>query len=200
MPSWSGRNPPIPLVVSPGAAHPSNPHPVPASDHSRRRPLHTHDAQNMAPLNTGLPTDSHSRGHHRSISHPFTSPFTGMGKKRDKAGPKYTTWDSDSDSDVTVPTQPTSASPRKETKGGQGNEMTEGKCQTCNSTVRWPRNSQVFRCTSCLMITDLEAESPKDVKSPSSLEHGDQARGARIRDPAGQASSVLSPHEPKPGI
>ena len=160
MSSWSGRNPPILPITSPGTALPSNPHAVPALDHSRRRPSHTQDAPNMAPLNTGLPTGSHRHGHHRSISHPFASPFTGKGKKRDKAGPKYTTWDSDSDSDVTVPTQPTSSSPRKEARAVQGNELTEGKCQTCNSTVRWPRNSHVFRCTSCLMVTDLEAESP----------------------------------------
>ncbi|KAJ5121899.1 hypothetical protein N7448_003032 [Penicillium atrosanguineum] len=199
MPSWSGRNPPILPIASPSTALPSTPHTVPASDHSQRRPSHTHNAPNMVPLNTSLHTGSHRRGHHRSISHPFTSPFTGIAKKRDKAGPKYTTWESDSDSDVTVPTQPNSASPRKEAKVGQGNELTEGKCQTCNSTVRWPRNSHVFRCTSCLMVTDLEAESPKDLKSPGALENEDRARGARKRDPAEQ-DSVLSPHEPKPDI
>lgn len=202
MPSWSGRNPPIPPISSPGfAALPSNPPSVPASEHSRRRPSQTHDAPNMAPLNTSLPTGPHRRGHHRSISHPFSSPFTGIGKKREKAGPKYSTWDSDSDSDdITYAAQPTSSSPRKEPKGGHGNEMTEGKCQTCNSTVRWPQNSMVFRCTSCLMVTDLDAESPKEVKSPNGPEHEDRARGARIRDHAEQDSSVLSPHEPKPGI
>jgi E3 ubiquitin-protein ligase HECTD2 len=201
MSSWSGRNPPIPSTTSPGfTALPLHPPSVPASDHSRRRPSQTHDAPTMAPLNVGIPTGPQRRGHHRSISHPFTSPFTGIGKKRDKAAPKYNTYDSDSDSDdVTFSAQPTS-SPRKEVKGGHGNEMTEGKCQTCNSTVRWPRNSKVFRCSSCLMVTDLEVELPKDAKSPGDPEHEDRARGGRSRDPAEQDSSLLSPHEPKPGI
>ena len=31
-----------------------------------------------------------------------------------------------------------------------------GKCVTCDSTVRWPQDLKVFRCTTCLTINDLE--------------------------------------------
>lgn len=34
-------------------------------------------------------------------------------------------------------------------------EMTTGRCMTCHSTVRWPRDLKVFRCTECLTVNDL---------------------------------------------
>lgn len=200
MPSRAGRNPPIPSSVSIGlAALSTNGASAHTPDNTLRRPSQTHDASRMAPLNGSMPVNPGRRGHHRSISHPFTSPFTAIGKKRDKAAQKHTTWDSDSDSDeVTYPVQPVSTSPRKESKGGIGNDLAEGKCQTCNSTVRWPRQLKVFRCTSCLMVTDLEVEPPKEVKSPIDHDLEGRAQGGRT-GPTEQASSVPSSHEPKPG-
>ena len=35
-------------------------------------------------------------------------------------------------------------------------EFIVGRCATCNSTVRWPKNLDVYRCSICLMINDLE--------------------------------------------
>lgn len=42
-------------------------------------------------------------------------------------------------------------------KAGDGSAMDliTGKCMTCDSMVRWPRELQVFRCTVCLTINDL---------------------------------------------
>lgn len=37
-----------------------------------------------------------------------------------------------------------------------GDDMVNGKCMTCNSTCRWPKNVQVFRCMICLTVNDLE--------------------------------------------
>lgn len=153
----------------------------------------------MAPLNGIMPIDPHRRGHHRSLSHPFTSPFTAIGRKRDKA--KHNTWDSDSDSDeVTYPVQPLSTSPRKESQAGVGSDLAEAKCQTCNSTVRWPRHLKVFRCTSCLMVTDLENEPAQEARSPVDHDPTGRTRGLRTRGPNEQDASVPSSHEPKPGI
>lgn len=35
-------------------------------------------------------------------------------------------------------------------------DLTKGKCATCDSLLRWPRQSDVFRCTVCLMVNDLK--------------------------------------------
>lgn len=203
MPSRAERNPSIPSSVSTGlAVLSSNGVSVATLDSTLRHPFQTRDASIMAPLNGSMPTPNR-RGHHRSISHPFTSPFTAIGKKREKAAQKHITWDSDSDSDeVTYPVQPISTSPRKESKGGIGNELAEGRCQTCNSTVRWPRHLKVFRCTSCLMVTDLDPEPQKEVKSPVDHDVGGRARGARTgpTEQAEQTSSVPSRIERKSGI
>lgn len=37
-----------------------------------------------------------------------------------------------------------------------GGDMVTGKCLTCNSACRWPRNVQMYRCTICLTVNDLE--------------------------------------------
>lgn len=43
-------------------------------------------------------------------------------------------------------------------------EPVTGRCMTCDSTVRWPREVKVFRCVTCQTINDLEpfVESQKD--------------------------------------
>ncbi|KAL8768377.1 MAG: hypothetical protein Q9209_005411 [Squamulea sp. 1 TL-2023] len=41
------------------------------------------------------------------------------------------------------------------TPKAQNSELTSGRCATCDSTIKWPRHLDVFRCTVCLMINDL---------------------------------------------
>ena len=36
-------------------------------------------------------------------------------------------------------------------------DMVAGRCMTCNTAVKWPKHLNVFRCTSCLMVNDLDA-------------------------------------------
>lgn len=38
-------------------------------------------------------------------------------------------------------------------------DFTTGRCMTCGSLVRWPKELQMFRCTICLTINDV---SPVD--------------------------------------
>lgn len=168
MPSRSERPLPIPPISTSGTtAIPLHPSQIPGLETSPRRPVRPRDASNMSPINGSLPNNLYHQGHSRSIS----NPFAGFGRKRDKVAAKHNTWDSDSDDDdeVSYPLQPESISPRKgAARGGSGNDIAEGKCQTCDATVRWPRHLKVFRCTDCLMVTDLEPDSceSKDSSSP----------------------------------
>lgn len=103
----------------------------------------------------------HRRGHSRSVSHPFPSPFGGITKRRNRSISKKDNlmFDSDDEDDdeVTYLPDPNSSSPRKgAARPTPAEEMTSGKCMVCNSTVRWPRNLKVFRCTECLTVNDLE--------------------------------------------
>lgn len=175
MPTRPARNPPKASTSKSGfAPDPSNPSSLSPSEISLRRPLQPQNDPTMPTLNGSSPTSPYRRGHHRSISHPF--PFASLGKKREKAAPKQANWDSDSDSDVvTYPDEVLATSPRKDVpKGGSASEYTEGKCQTCNSTVRWPRHVQTYRCTTCLMVTDLDVEPPKKTKDPAGLDLKDR--------------------------
>ncbi|KAJ5085990.1 hypothetical protein N7532_010761, partial [Penicillium argentinense] len=196
------RNPPIYLHSNTGfGAPPLIPPSASTTRRVFRRPFEPHHAAVMAPMNGSAPNSSYRRGHHRSISHPFTSPFTGIGRKRDKVAPKHDTWDSDSDSDeVTYPAEPISASPRKDsTKGGPSNNGTaETRCGTCNSIVRWPQHLNVFRCSDCLMITDLETQTPKTKHggNPLSDDRGHRVRGDRPSHPHSNPHEALPPFSP----
>jgi hypothetical protein len=57
-----------------------------------------------------------------------------------------------------TPSQPLTSSTR--TVAGKANDphqpnLLTGRCMTCASMVRWPKDLSVFRCTVCLTINDL---------------------------------------------
>jgi E3 ubiquitin-protein ligase HECTD2 len=159
MPSWSDRPlPPIPPISTSGSApNPSHPSPGTGPEGGSRRQLRPRDAPNMPSVTGSVPRSPNHRGHNRSIS----NPFAGFGRKRDKTAVKYENWDSDDDDDdVFYPVEPESSSPRKGAgRGGHSSDLAQGKCQTCDATVRWPQHLKVFRCSDCLMVTDLEPDS-----------------------------------------
>ncbi|KAF7713818.1 Uncharacterized protein PECH_005825 [Penicillium ucsense] len=189
MPSQREREPPLPpLPPIPSAsrfgvtAHPSNlprsQHPTPAPGGSRQRLLDRQNAQTMAAMSMQIPTIP-PRGHSRSISQPF--PFPGAGKRRNKH--KAEMWESDSDSeDTTLPSEIVDRGPRKDIKAGS--DLAETRCPTCNSIVRWPRNLKEFRCSACLMVTDLSPDTPAESKPPATAK-GDMhpVDGKPKRDP-----------------
>ncbi|KAL4928560.1 uncharacterized protein BDV17DRAFT_92925 [Aspergillus undulatus] len=172
MPSRAAHKPSVHHPANPAGAQPStSPIRVPivpgrSPNRSRHGPVDTNANSRV----TGAPSlfsptspPPHRRGHTRSISQPFASAFTGVGKRRNKsisAEASLDTDDDDDDDDIYLPNpNPLSSSPRK----GHGHprvqpkeELTTGRCMTCNSTVRWPRNLKVFRCTECLTVNDLE--------------------------------------------
>lgn len=192
MSSRSGRNPPTPSHSNAdfGGLLPSISSSSLATERSLHRAIEPHDAPTISNLNGDSTSSSYRRGHHRSISHPFTSALSSIGKKRDKAAPKHdkydkgVKWDSDSDSDeITYPAKPISSSPRKDsTKAGPSNGTAETRCGTCNSTVRWPQHLNVFRCSDCLMITDLEPDilgEATNAGGPEVKDRGHRVRGDR---------------------
>lgn len=111
----------------------------------------------------GIPTlhppgSSNSRaprpsGHGRSLSHPFTL-FHG---KKKRHGENANGFES-TDEDLVSPSQARQISQNPSTKHGKllEKELLTGKCMTCDSMVRWPKNLSVFRCTVCMTINDLK--------------------------------------------
>ncbi|PLB46704.1 hypothetical protein P170DRAFT_477579 [Aspergillus steynii IBT 23096] len=158
MPSRAPRNPPYPPTSSSPAA-PPHANLVPSSIERSAPRLIPQNATGLPSMNANPATSPpHRHGHSRSISHPFPSPFAGAGKRRNRSIPKQDFLDSDDDDDdVTYLPDPLSSSPRKgPPRPVPGEDMTTGKCMTCNCTMRWPRNLKIFRCTECLTVNDLE--------------------------------------------
>ncbi|KAL1881667.1 putative E3 ubiquitin-protein ligase [Paecilomyces lecythidis] len=151
MPPWSSRLHPGPSTSSSNASR-VNVSSIPVAERTVPIPINN-DVPVVIPFET--PHPSARRSHSRSISHPFPSLFGGGNRKNSKGVSKQDFLDSDDDDDiVTYAPDPRSSSPRK---GSQRPEdASTGKCMTCDSTVKWPREVKVFRCTVCLTINDLE--------------------------------------------
>jgi E3 ubiquitin-protein ligase HECTD2 len=93
--------------------------------------------------------------HGRSMSHPFPSMFYGK-RKGSGAASGEVGGDAIEDDDT---------SPDKNMGGTKypkvpDKDLTTGKCMTCNSSVKWPKNLQVFKCTVCLTVNDLVPFTP----------------------------------------
>lgn len=88
-----------------------------------------------------------------------------MGRRRNRSISKKDFLDSDDDDDyeftftpVPLPSSPKKPLPRAPSAVA-ADELATGRCSTCNTMVRWPKNLATFRCTECLMVNDLEAPS-----------------------------------------
>jgi E3 ubiquitin-protein ligase HECTD2 len=126
------------------------------------------EAAGLPPPTLHSPGGSSSRrslGHSRSISHPFPSFLSGGGRRADRrgGGGGDDLYDEAGNivSDVDVEVLPTmhhtgpKGSGRKNTQPEDVDFLT-GNCATCDSTVRWPRTLDVYRCTVCQMVNDLK--------------------------------------------
>lgn len=115
------------------------------------RPIPPHIGHSAT--NSSKPT--RTAGHGRSMSHPFPSLFAT--KKKDSRhgdvapGAGFESTDDDT------------ASPSRSNVHNSGpklkvadKELMTGKCMTCDSMVRWPKELKVFRCAVCLTINDLK--------------------------------------------
>ncbi|KAG7285282.1 hypothetical protein NEMBOFW57_009903 [Staphylotrichum longicolle] len=93
--------------------------------------------------------------HVRSVSHPFPSLFS---SKKKRASPTTAHDDSDSESGVDGPGLKVKPPLMRNHRSGSSvgsRDFATGRCMTCGSLVRWPRELQTFRCTICMTINDL---------------------------------------------
>ena len=101
-----------------------------------------------------------SAKHGRSFSHPFPSFFGGGSSKVEKRNLLKNRLRVDStDDDELVGngrSNQFSTVPSRNPSVNAGGEAMTGRCMACDSTVRWPRDLKVFRCTICLTVNDLE--------------------------------------------
>lgn len=164
MPSWPTR-----LFLGSSAINsPGSNQPPAPNDHLFQNTRQRGIAQPVTPLSspplpaTGNPpkhpVPRRASQHGRSISHPFPSIF-GSGKKRLPN-------EEDDDNVVDAKTLQTGSPGHYQVdqagtgRLGSGNtdevDLVQGRCATCDSQVRWPKNLDVFRCTVCLMVNDLK--------------------------------------------
>jgi E3 ubiquitin-protein ligase HECTD2 len=110
------------------------------------------------------------------MSHPFPSLFSGK-KKRQGGTAEAIGFESTDDElmtpDVAGYTTPTSNTRLKV----PDKDLTTGRCMTCDSMVRWPKDLKVFRCTVCMTINDLrpialEARSGDGYRAPTQSKQG----------------------------
>ena len=203
---WRTKNPimaPWPEKVNTHSRRPSEltdrtaPNP---SGHARPRPRPSQQARSPIPDpmrefevldNANIKADSSSSDegihprrptrpqHSRSLSQPFPSLFTSGRKKNNYPGPGPAGGygnNADSEGESSMP------KPKKQSMPGHrpaaSKDFVTGTCMACGSLVRWPRELQLFRCTICLTINDLE---PHDVDPKKDTNPQQQPRTGRIR-------------------
>lgn len=208
MPSWSARILSNPLSPSSSSAPHSSgvPNPLntdrrhylpqssmsPGSGQSRSRDIL--NVPSIAGSGSGPPRDQPRRFHSRSNSHPFPSLFGGS-KKDNKAAARLDELESTDDEATNYTGLPMDHSPSKSPhrrRGTPSEDLVTGKCMTCDSMVRWPRNLKVFRCSVCVTINDLEPnlDELKDASSKSKGSSGQQVHRKR-KNPLTQISCTL---------
>jgi E3 ubiquitin-protein ligase HECTD2 len=138
MAPWANR------LLPPHSTHHTNERGVMTREHSPSHVTESDILENAYIIPTLAP-GARPKRHGRSMSHPFPSLFAGRRKLDGGAAVPGESTDDDAGS--------ASPSPRAKVPDG---ELVSGKCMTCDSMVRWPRELMVFRCTVCLTINDLK--------------------------------------------
>lgn len=93
--------------------------------------------------------------HGRSMSHPFPSIFQSKKKRDGSSGALVNEAAPVEGSCYTLSKSPSKAAQNTRSTKAVDRDLMTGKCMTCDSTVRWPKELKVFRCTVCLTINDL---------------------------------------------
>ncbi|POS84909.1 hypothetical protein EPUL_002836, partial [Erysiphe pulchra] len=98
---------------------------------------------------------SKNTSHNRSVSNPFPSIFSSKKKRQGKKQSPHPVINFTNENSV-------SGFARESVKNKAvkqkylDKDLLKGKCITCDSLVRWPKELDVFRCTVCLTINDLK--------------------------------------------
>ncbi|CAG8971230.1 hypothetical protein HYALB_00001394 [Hymenoscyphus albidus] len=138
------------------------------------------------PASSSKPTRTASN-HGRSMSHPFPSFFPGKKKRHDDGVGGNGLDSTDDDLSGSSPMRPQKLERNAKQKVPE-KDLTTGKCMTCDSMVRWPKNLGVFRCTVCLTINDLkpillEARRGDGHRAPVAVRPGTSPGSAQPRVP-----------------
>lgn len=103
--------------------------------------------------------------HVRSLSNPFPSLFRGKRRKDTRSdSPTEIFSNSDLPCDDFYPPWCSEATGVNEDKGqAKMKDFASGNCMTCGSTMRWPKELDVFKCSICVTINDLTPLGAKKV-------------------------------------
>ncbi|KAI1004803.1 putative E3 ubiquitin-protein ligase [Podosphaera aphanis] len=129
--------------------------------------------------NSATSRTSLSASHVRSMSNPFPSFFNSKKKRQIEIPPAGSlgsvALDSTEENTVSLVAARESTNKGKNPKV-QDKDLLTGRCMTCDSLVRWPKELNVFRCTVCLTINDLkplpENRHEDSFKSPTTCKPG----------------------------
>jgi hypothetical protein len=116
--------------------------------------------------------------HGRSFSHPFPSLFRGGSKRSERRNLKNKINVDSTDEDESIGDERSNRSSHAPSRNPSVNASSEtmmGKCMTCDSTVRWPRELKVFRCTICLTVNDLEPNQETSQEPTRSYQNNTQS-------------------------
>ena len=128
------------------------------------------------------------RPHHsRSMSHPFPSLFS----KKKKFSPVPVHGDTDSDNDYMSKQMKPPSRGHKNVGSVGSKDFSTGKCMTCGSLVRWPRELRIFKCTICLTINALDLPDRDARRDGSRAPAGTSETRARS-----EGRGAPSPEEP----
>ncbi|KAK0651290.1 hypothetical protein B0T16DRAFT_322335 [Cercophora newfieldiana] len=135
--------------------------------------------------------------HSRSMSHPFPSLFSS--KKKKSAQMVADLSDSESaDEAGPMPKLNKQQQQQQQTRGHKNGsspgsrDFSTGRCITCGSLVRWPRELQLFKCTICLTINNLQ---PPERQSRRDGSQGPApAPEERLRSRNGRTASPAEPY------
>lgn len=156
MPPWPSR------LLSPNTRHEEVQNSTPSKSDSPARPRPRVTEADIIDNAYGIPTlqgspqvNRNASGtikpigtpnHTRSMSHPFPALFSG---KKKRPGESAGAFGLESDDDFAAQK---SAGKQKV----QDKDLKTGKCMTCDSMVRWPKELSCFRCSVCFTINDLK--------------------------------------------
>lgn len=115
------------------------------------------NAYGIPTLTPSVPTPSNparNSSHGRSLSHPIASLFNGKKKRHGDHTNGNEIMDDETVSQMEV--RQIAQNPAAKSVKVPDADLLTGKCMTCDSKVRWPKNLNVFRCTICMTINDLK--------------------------------------------
>lgn len=170
MPTWPSRI--LPSTSSPSShSNPVHAPPPPPPSSAHRNPIDVNrtaitaidynvpilfptgaPAATTTTNTSASPSRNRRQLHARSTSQPFPSLMNSNASRKPEK--TFTKRDFGLDLDFDFEDDGVSAIGLDQARSA-GDEMVTGKCITCNSTCRWPRHVQTFRCTVCLTVNDL---------------------------------------------